>query len=70
MCFILNRLLGILPTRCCLLNSVGYSFSDNPNDYNTGDFRTANDAYQFLLNFFKEYPEYANSKVHSFPEVF
>ena len=40
---------------------VGFSYSTNKNDYNTNDTRTAEDNYQFLLNFFEAYPEYAKN---------
>jgi len=37
---------------------VGFSKSDNQADYTTGDVRTANDAYMFLQQFLKDYPQY------------
>jgi len=37
---------------------VGYSYSDNTADYHTNDNKTADDNYQFLLNFFQEFPEF------------
>eukprot|EP01123_Difflugia_compressa_P012465 TRINITY_DN532_c0_g1_i1.p1 TRINITY_DN532_c0_g1~~TRINITY_DN532_c0_g1_i1.p1 ORF type:complete len:470 (+),score=66.24 TRINITY_DN532_c0_g1_i1:55-1464(+) len=37
---------------------VGFSYSNNPNDYFVGDERTANDTYTFLLKFFELYPQY------------
>ena len=43
---------------------VGFSYSDNPNvDYNTDDNQTALDNYHFLVEFFKNFPEY---KDHDF----
>lgn len=39
---------------------VGFSYSNNPADYTTGDVRTANDSYAFLLAFFELFPEYAD----------
>jgi len=41
---------------------VGFSYSNNPNDYNVGDYRTANDAYTFLQGFFQLYPQFQNTK--------
>jgi len=38
---------------------VGFSYSNTPSDYSTNDTQTANDNYQFLLSFFKSYPEFA-----------
>ena len=38
---------------------VGFSYSDNPDvDYNTDDNKTALDNYHFLVEFFKNFPEY------------
>jgi len=37
---------------------VGFSYSDDSDDYNVGDARTANDAYVFLQQFLTEFPEY------------
>jgi serine carboxypeptidase-like clade 2 len=43
---------------------VGFSYSDNPNvDYDTDDNQTALDNYHFLVEFFKNFPEY---KDHDF----
>jgi serine carboxypeptidase-like clade 1 len=43
---------------------VGFSYSDNPNvDYITDDNKTALDNYHFLVEFFKNFPEY---KDHDF----
>jgi len=39
---------------------VGFSYSNNTDDYNTGDYRTANDAYMFLQGFLQEYPQFAS----------
>ena len=40
---------------------VGFSYSDNPDvDYNTDDNKTALDNYRFLVEFFKNFPEYKN----------
>ncbi|KAJ7520944.1 hypothetical protein O6H91_19G031300 [Diphasiastrum complanatum] len=35
---------------------VGFSYSNSPNDYNTGDAKTAEDAYVFLQKFWQLYP--------------
>lgn len=40
---------------------VGFSYSNNPNDYITDDNRTADDNYQFLKNWFALYPQYVNN---------
>ena len=40
---------------------VGYSYSNTSTDYNTNDNKTAEDNYQFLLNFFESYPEFATN---------
>ncbi|CAL0302827.1 unnamed protein product [Lupinus luteus] len=37
---------------------VGFSYSKNKTDYNTGDFQTASDTHAFLLEWFKQYPEF------------
>ncbi|KAI8532854.1 hypothetical protein RHMOL_Rhmol11G0247000 [Rhododendron molle] len=38
---------------------VGFSYSNTTSDYNfSGDKRTAQDAYTFLLNWFRRFPEY------------
>lgn len=42
-------------------SGVGFSYSDTPADYNTGDFQTANDSYTFLLQFFQDFPELAGN---------
>jgi len=38
---------------------VGFSYSNTSSDYYTNDNKTAIDNYQFLLNFFASYPEFA-----------
>jgi len=40
---------------------VGFSYSNNANDYSTNDTQTANDNYQFLVNWAKAFPEYATN---------
>jgi len=40
---------------------VGYSYSNTTSDYYTNDNKTAIDNYQFLLNFFAAYPEFAQN---------
>ncbi|KAL2935854.1 Serine carboxypeptidase 1 [Bienertia sinuspersici] len=37
---------------------VGYSYSKNTSDYNTGDLKTATEAHKFLLKWFDIYKEY------------
>lgn len=38
---------------------VGYSYSNTTSDYhNTGDKRTTEDAYSFLVNWMERFPEY------------
>eukprot|EP01116_Phalansterium_solitarium_P018029 TRINITY_DN4614_c0_g1_i1.p1 TRINITY_DN4614_c0_g1~~TRINITY_DN4614_c0_g1_i1.p1 ORF type:complete len:496 (-),score=62.01 TRINITY_DN4614_c0_g1_i1:61-1443(-) len=41
---------------------VGFSYSNNTNDYNTGDQQTAADNYQALLQFFLRYPQFKGNK--------
>ncbi|KAJ3671607.1 hypothetical protein LUZ60_007686 [Juncus effusus] len=36
---------------------VGWSYSNNTSDYNSGDVATANDMYIFLLRWFEKFPE-------------
>ena len=42
-------------------SGVGYSYSDTPSDYNTGDNQTAVDSTRFLEQFFQLYPEFAGN---------
>jgi len=37
---------------------VGFSFSRNASDYDTGDQRTAEDTYVFLIKWLERFPEY------------
>ncbi|CAA7396129.1 unnamed protein product [Spirodela intermedia] len=37
---------------------VGLSYSHNPDDYTTGDLKTASDTHTFLLKWFELYPEF------------
>jgi len=37
---------------------VGFSFSDNKNDYNTGDSQAVADMYSFILGWFAAFPNY------------
>ncbi|KAF5201880.1 Serine carboxypeptidase [Thalictrum thalictroides] len=37
---------------------VGLSYSDNLDDYDTGDIKTAADTHTFLLKWFEQYPEF------------
>jgi serine carboxypeptidase-like clade 2 len=37
---------------------VGFSYSNNKNDYTTNDTRTAEDNYKFLLGWFKMFPQF------------
>jgi serine carboxypeptidase-like clade I len=43
---------------------VGFSYSQNINDYNTNDNITADDNYRFILNFLQAYPEYQNNTLY------
>lgn len=43
---------------------VGFSYSNTTTDYKTGDKRTAQDSYAFLLRFFEQYPLYSSSKFY------
>ena len=38
---------------------VGFSYSENTDDYTVGDAQAAEDVYQFLLGFTARYPQYA-----------
>jgi len=40
---------------------VGYSYSDTPSDYNTDDEKTAKDSYEFLSQFFVQFPQFAKN---------
>eukprot|EP01117_Protostelium_nocturnum_P012922 TRINITY_DN4783_c0_g2_i2.p1 TRINITY_DN4783_c0_g2~~TRINITY_DN4783_c0_g2_i2.p1 ORF type:complete len:471 (+),score=127.14 TRINITY_DN4783_c0_g2_i2:3-1415(+) len=40
---------------------VGFSYSTNTSDYTVGDARTADDAYHFLIGFFKTFPQFAKN---------
>ena len=41
---------------------IGFSYSDNPKaDYETDDEKTAQDNYQFLLNWFEQYSEFKDN---------
>jgi len=42
-------------------SGVGFSYSTNTSDYTVGDVRTANDSYNFLLQFFQKYPQFSNN---------
>lgn len=41
---------------------VGFSYSDNSNDYNTNDNQTASQNYEFLQLFFQEFPQFAQNE--------
>jgi serine carboxypeptidase-like clade 2 len=43
---------------------VGFSWSADTDDYTTGDFQSAQDAYQFLLGFTKRFPQYAGRELY------
>ena len=45
-------------------SGVGFSFSDTPADYTTGDYQSAADVYAFLLSFMERYPQYANRTLY------
>ncbi|XP_039165177.1 serine carboxypeptidase-like 20 [Eucalyptus grandis] len=40
---------------------VGFSYSNNPRNYATGDLQTASDTHAFLLKWFELYPEYLSN---------
>ncbi|GLT64798.1 hypothetical protein SLA2020_372680 [Shorea laevis] len=40
---------------------VGFSYSKNASDYNTGDLQTASDTHAFLLKWFQLYPEFLSN---------
>jgi len=42
-------------------SGVGFSYSDTPLDYNTGDVQTANDTYTLILEFLNDFPQYAGN---------
>uniref|UniRef100_A0A7N0VIR1 Carboxypeptidase n=1 Tax=Kalanchoe fedtschenkoi TaxID=63787 RepID=A0A7N0VIR1_KALFE len=37
---------------------VGFSYSDNTNDYETSDLKTASDTHNFLIKWFQQYPDF------------
>lgn len=44
---------------------VGFSYSDTPSDYfNANDTRTADDAFNFLVQWFQDFPQYKNFKFY------
>ena len=43
---------------------VGFSFSDTPSDYTTGDYQSARDAYLFMVGFLARYPKFANRPLY------
>ncbi|KAJ7533561.1 hypothetical protein O6H91_13G054700 [Diphasiastrum complanatum] len=43
---------------------VGYSYSNNSDDYSTGDISTASDSHAFLLKWFKDYPEFLSNPLY------
>lgn len=45
---------------------VGYSYSNNTNDYTIGDAQAAEDMYNFILNFFKqdEFKSFADNEFY------
>jgi len=42
-------------------SGVGFSYSVDRSDYQVGDARTANDTYNFLLQFFQLYPQFSKN---------
>jgi len=44
-------------------SGVGFSFSEDPAHYNTTDSQTANDNYNFLLNFFEVFAEFKKNEL-------
>ncbi len=45
-------------------SGVGFSFSQDTDDYTVGDAQAAEDVYHFLVNFVARYPQYANRKLY------
>jgi len=43
-----------------LFTGVGFSYSDTPSDYTTGDYQSSQDVLAFMLGFLQRYPQYAN----------
>ncbi|KAJ7295658.1 hypothetical protein O6H91_13G054800 [Diphasiastrum complanatum] len=43
---------------------VGFSYSNNTNDYHTGDSKTASDAHVFLLKWFEDYSEFLSNPLY------
>lgn len=43
---------------------VGFSYSDNKDDYDTGDKQTAEDNYAFIQGFMTRFPEYAKNSLY------
>jgi carboxypeptidase C (cathepsin A) len=43
---------------------VGFSYSDNEDDYKTGDDQTANDNYDLIQGFLKRFPEYSKNSLY------
>eukprot|EP00253_Pinus_taeda_P005622 PITA_05622 len=49
---------------------VGYSYSENVSDYDTGDLQTASDTHDFLLKWFEEYPEFVSNPFYIIGESY
>lgn len=43
---------------------VGFSYSNTSSDYKTGDSKTAEDNYIFLINWLERFPEYKTRSVY------
>ncbi|KAL9675659.1 hypothetical protein QQ045_003863 [Rhodiola kirilowii] len=43
---------------------VGFSYSDDTNDYSTGDLQTASDTHTFLITWFQQYPEFLGNSFY------
>eukprot|EP01095_Lingulamoeba_sp_RSL-Kostka_P002245 TRINITY_DN130_c3_g1_i1.p1 TRINITY_DN130_c3_g1~~TRINITY_DN130_c3_g1_i1.p1 ORF type:complete len:438 (-),score=126.42 TRINITY_DN130_c3_g1_i1:100-1413(-) len=63
-----NRIANVLYLDAPLF--VGYSYSDDPNDRNSNDNKTAHDNYLFLENWYKTFSNFSTNKLYLTGESF